>query len=265
MIDSHCHLADEVFAADLEAVVARGKAAGIVRTLCILAAEAPKEAEAAVAVRRAWPGTRFAVGIHPHQASAFAGRSEEAVVLVKQAVKAQRASAIGEVGLDYHYDFSPPDVQQAVFSAQVSLARKLKLPLVIHTREATDDTLRTLRIAGGGEVRGVFHCFTGDAEMARQVLDLGFHIGVGGIITFPNSREIREAVREVPEDRLLLETDAPYLAPVPYRGQRNEPAFVARVLEELAGLRGTPPATLAAAVVRNFDALFGANPTVKKA
>jgi TatD DNase family protein len=265
MIDSHCHLADEVFAADLAAVTARAQAAGISRVLCILAADDAAEARRATTVRQAWPEARFSVGVHPHQAAQFAGRSDEAAARVTAAVTAQRAVAIGEVGLDYHYDFSPPDVQHAVFSAQVTLARKLKLPLVIHSREATDDTLRILRDMGRREVRGVFHCFTGDEAMARAVVDLGFYLGVGGIITFPRSKDIRDALRRAPEDRLLTETDAPYLTPVPYRGQRNEPAYVTRVLEDLAALRGAEPGALASALVRNFDTLFGASVSAKTA
>jgi TatD DNase family protein len=262
MIDSHCHLADAAFKGDLPEVIDRAKEAGVERAMCILAAADQEESRAATSVRRLWPGIRVAVGVHPHQAGQFAGRAEEVAGIVSAAVAAEGASAVGEIGLDYHYDFSPPDTQHAVFSAQVSLARTLGLPVVIHTREATDDTFRILRHAGESLVRGVFHCFTGDVAMARTALDLGFHISIAGIVTFPRSAEIREVAAFVPADRLLIETDAPYLAPVPHRGKRNEPAFVARVLEGVAALRGVPGEALREQLVLNFDALLG--PTVSQ-
>src|SRR5262249_52036678 len=138
------------------------------------------------------------------------------------------ARAVGEIGLDYHYDFSPPPVQQAVFRAQVRLARERRLPVVVHTRDADADTLAVLREEGGGELRGVLHCFTGDAELARSGLALGFWLSLAGIITFPRAADLRATVRTVPLDRLLAETDSPFLAPVPHRGTRNEPARVAQ-------------------------------------
>jgi TatD DNase family protein len=262
MIDSHCHLADTAFAGDLPEVVGRAQAAGVQRALCILAAGDAAESAAAVRVRELWPAIRVAVGVHPHQAASFADRAKEAATLVGAAVKTEGASAVGEIGLDYHYDFSPPHVQQAVFGAQVRLARELGLPVLIHTREATDDTFDILRRAGESAVRGVFHCFTGDVAMARRGLDLGFHISIAGIVTFARSAEIREVAAFVPADRLLIETDSPYLAPVPHRGKRNEPAFVARVLERVAALRGVTAEALGEQLLRNFDALLG--PTVSQ-
>jgi TatD DNase family protein len=262
MIDSHCHLADSKFAADLGDVVARAKAVGVQRAMCILGAGDESESGAAVDVRRLWPEIRVAVGVHPHNAHQFSGRAEQAAAVVRADVVAQRASAIGEIGLDYHYDYSPPDVQEAVFSAQILLARELGLPIVIHTREATDDTFQVLRTAGQSAVRGIFHCFTGDVTMARRALDLGFHISIAGIVTFPKSLEIKDVAAFVPADRLLIETDCPYLAPTPHRGKRNEPAFVARVLETVAGLRQVDPGPLGEQLVANFDALLG--PTVSQ-
>jgi TatD DNase family protein len=262
MIDSHCHLADAVFAGDLAEVVSRARSAGVVRVMCILAAGDAAEASAAARVRELWPDVRWAAGIHPHQAQAFAGSVEDGVDLVRRAVADEGASAIGEIGLDYHYDFSTPPVQQGVFDAQVRLAGELDLPVVIHTREATADTFGILRSAGKGSARGIFHCFTGDVAMAREALDLGFHVSIAGIVTFPRSADIREVAGYVPADRLLIETDAPYLAPVPHRGKRNEPAFVARVLEQVATLRGVAPAALQEQLVRNFDTLLG--PTVSQ-
>lgn len=256
MIDSHCHLAGEEFAADLEAVVDRARAAGVTGAACILAAEDDMELAQAARVRTVWPEASFVLGIHPHHAGAFAQRLESAAETVARGVIAQHACAVGEIGLDYHYDFSPRDVQQEVFALQVRLARERGLPVVIHTREATEDTFRILREAGEGAVRGVFHCFTGDRAMAREAVEIGFHVSFSGIVTFPRADELREAARLVPSDRLLIETDAPYLAPVPHRGKRNEPAFVGRVAEAIAVVRGETPAALAEQTTRNFQALF---------
>jgi TatD DNase family protein len=259
MIDSHCHLASEEFAGDLGAVVARARGAGLTDALCILSAGDEAEAARAADVRKAWPAVRFAAGIHPHQAGEFAGSIDRAVETVRRSLADRGACAIGEIGLDYHYDFSPRDAQQAVFRAQLQLARELRLPIVIHTREATADTFRMLDEEGAGEVRGVFHCFTGDEAMARAALDIDFYLSFAGIVTFPRAESVREAARIVPANRVLAETDAPYLAPVPHRGKRNEPAFVARVIESLAGIRGATAEDVAAQVTRNFEALFGEN------
>jgi TatD DNase family protein len=257
MIDSHCHLAGEEFAADLDAVVSRARAAGVSGALCILAAGDRQEAERAKLVHEAWPQIRFATGVHPHQAGEFAGRVSDARDAVRRAVEEHRACAVGEIGLDYHYDFSPRDVQREIFRAQVEMALELRLPVIIHTREATADTFQILRETGAGRVRGVFHCFTGDEVMARSALDLDFYLSFAGIVTFPRADSIRAAVRIAPPDRLLVETDAPYLAPVPHRGKRNEPAYVAEVLAKLADVRSVPTDDLAAEVTRNFASLFG--------
>jgi TatD DNase family protein len=257
MIDSHCHLAGEEFTDDLEAVVTRAKAAGLTSALCILAAGDDAESARAATVAAAWPGVRFATGIHPHQAGEFAGRVAEGIEIVSRALERHRACAVGEIGLDYHYDFSPRAIQQEVFGAQLALARERNLPVIIHTREATDDTFRLIEELESG-IRGVFHCFTGDEAMARRAGDIDFHVSFAGILTFPRAEEIRAAAGMVPLNRLLVETDSPYLAPVPHRGKRNEPAFVAEVLARLAALRGMPPGELAAQVTRNYDALFAA-------
>jgi TatD DNase family protein len=256
MIDSHCHLAGEEFAADLEAVVSRAQAAGVTAALCVLAAGDHDEGVRARRVREVWPAVHFATGIHPHQSGDFAGRVDEALGTVRQAAEHHRACAIGEIGLDYHYDFSPRQVQQDVFRAQVGLALELRLPVIIHTREATEDTLHILRDAGRGQVRGVFHCFTGDEAMARAAFDLDFYLSFAGILTFPRSEGIRAAARIAPAGRFLAETDAPYLAPVPHRGKRNEPAYVAEVVAKLAEIRGAAVPDVAALVTRNFAALF---------
>ena len=204
-----------------------------------------------------WPGLRFAVGLHPHQAAQFAGRESEAAQLVRDGLaKNPETRAIGEIGLDYHYDFAPRNVQHDVFRVQIRLARELDLPIIIHTREAEDDTLTILRDESGGTIRGVLHCFTGTRRLAEEGLALGLHISFAGIITFPKAAELRELVPLVPDNRLLCETDSPYLAPTPYRGKRNEPAWVVRVAEELARVRGVSEERLKAQVSANFDALF---------
>ena len=257
MIDSHCHLADETFAGDLDAVVARARDAGLERALIIL--EAGNEQEAAQAARAVdvWPDVRVAIGVHPHQAHQFAADPERAATIVRDQIAATpSARAIGEIGLDYHYDFSPRDVQHAVFRAQVRQARELRRPVVIHTREADDDTLAILREEGGGELRGVLHCFTGGPSLADAGLALGFFISVAGIITFPRAEALRQTVRRVPMERLLTETDSPFLAPVPHRGKRNEPAYVARVVAALAEMHQMPVGDLAARTAANFHTLF---------
>lgn len=257
MIDSHCHIAGEEFAPDLDAVVLRARAAGVSAALCIVAAGDHAEAARASRVRTAWPEVRFATGIHPHQAGDAASHIEEAMALVRQAAVAQSACAIGEIGLDYHYDFAPRPAQHQIFRRQVAVARELRLPVVIHTREAAADTFEILQSEGRGDLRGVFHCFSGDEAMARAALDIGFHVSFAGMVTFPRAAGIREAARRVPADRLLAETDSPYLAPVPHRGRRNEPALVVRVVEALAEIRGESTAVVAAQIDANFDALFG--------
>jgi len=257
MIDSHCHLADEVYAADLADVVARAREAGVARVLVIL--EAGNENEAAQATRIAdlWPETRVSIGVHPHQAHQFADDPQRAAAIVRRQVLATPgARAIGEIGLDYHYDFSPRDVQEAVFREQLRLARELDQPVVIHTREADEDTLRVLREEGEGAIRGVLHCFTGTQALADAGLALGFYISLAGIVTFPKAHELRDTARRVPLDRLLTETDSPFLAPVPHRGKRNEPAHVSRVVATLAELHAMSADDLAARTAANFHSLF---------
>jgi TatD DNase family protein len=255
MIDSHCHLADDGFESDLDAVVGRAKDAGLTAALVILSAGDEAEAARARKVAVVWSAVRFATGVHPQSAGAFAGRATASADVTRAHAEAFAACGIGEIGLDYHYDFAPRDVQREVFAAQLALAKTLDRPVIIHTREATDDTFDVLAEAGGE--RGVFHCFTGDADMARRAVDIGFHVSFSGILTFPRAESIREAARFVPDDRLLVETDSPYLAPVPFRGKRNEPAYVARVVEALAEVRGMAATALAEQTRRNFDGLFG--------
>jgi TatD DNase family protein len=257
MIDSHCHLADETFAADLAEVVERAKEAGLERALIILEAGSEPEATQAARVGELWPDIRVAIGVHPHHAHRFADDPQRAAATVRaQIAETPTARAIGEIGLDYHYDFSPRDVQEAVFRAQLKLAREFDQPVVIHTREADEDTLRVLREEGDGTLRGVLHCFTGTQSLADAGLELGFYISLAGIVTFPKAQELRDTARRVPLDRLLTETDSPFLAPVPHRGKRNEPAHVSRVVAALAELHGISADDMAARTAANFHRLF---------
>lgn len=255
MIDSHCHLAGEEFAGDLDAVIDRARAAGLVHALVILAAEDDQEIDRAARVAGAWDAVRFSIGVHPHAAGQFADAPAAAAGLVDNRIDLEpRARAVGEIGLDYHYDFAPRDVQEQVFREQIRLARRRGLPIVVHTREAEEDTFRILADEPPGE--GVFHCFTGDRAMARRALDIGFHISLAGIVSFPRALELQEVARLVPLDRLLIETDSPFLAPVPFRGTRNEPSYVVRVAEAIAALRGTTGAAIGEAARSNFERLF---------
>jgi TatD DNase family protein len=257
VIDSHCHIAGPEFADDLDAVIGRARDAGLARAMVILAADDDPELKQAQEVGRRWPDVRFAIGVHPHAAGKFAGDPAAAARQVDAAIAEQPLTrAVGEIGLDYHYDFSPREAQQQVFREQIRLARRRGYPLVIHCREAEDDTFAILADETAGDAGGVFHCFTGNRDMARRVLDIGFSISLAGIVTFPRALELHQVATMVPLDRLLIETDSPFLAPVPHRGKRNEPAHVVRVAERIAELRGEAPATIAAAARDNFERLF---------
>ena len=266
MFDSHCHLADEAFADDLDAVVERARTAGLRGALCILDATNPAEAARAERVAGTWPDVGFAVGVHPHQAGQLATCLDELEPRLRAAVAARPgACAVGEIGLDYHYDFAPRDVQREVFRTQVRVAAELGQPIVIHTREADDDTFAILEGEGAPPPGGVFHCFTGDAATARRAVELGFHVSFSGIVTFRRADAVREAAAAVPWERLLVETDAPYLAPIPHRGRRNEPAWVARVVEAVAGVRGTSPDEVSARTAAAFETLFLGGDSVAEA
>jgi TatD DNase family protein len=257
MVDTHAHLADKTFAADVADVVQRARAASLAGILCVVDASDPEESARANGVLQLWEGLRTTSGVHPHRAAPFAGRPMAAAELADARIQAEPlVRAVGEVGLDYHYDFAPRDVQRAVFAEQVRLACDRDLPLVIHTREADDDTIDILASEGKGKARGVFHCFSGDARLATRALGLGFYVSFSGIVTFPKAASVREAAAVVPLDRLLVETDAPYLAPVPHRGTRNEPSRVVEVVRAVADIRGIDVAALSRAAVTNYRELF---------
>jgi TatD DNase family protein len=257
LIDSHCHIAGPEFAGDLDAVIDRARDAHLAHVLVILAADDGPEIDQGKNVAARWDAVRFSVGVHPHAAGKFAGNPADAAARVNEVMDAQPLTrGLGEIGLDYHYDFAPRDVQRQVFREQIRLARRRTLPIVIHTREAAEDTFRILAEENAGDIGGVFHCFTGDRAMAQRALDIGFHLSLAGIVTFPRALELKEVARIVPLDRLLIETDSPFLAPVPYRGKRNEPAHVVRVAETIAELRGTTADDIGNTARANFERLF---------
>ncbi|MBX6331061.1 MAG: TatD family hydrolase [Gemmatimonadaceae bacterium] len=251
-IDSHTHLADPAFDADREAARARARDAGAEAVVCI--GESLDAAERARALAAAHPGfVYWTAGVHPHDAAAFdAARDIPAI----RAHLAAGAVAVGECGLDYHYGHSPRPRQLAAFRAQLALATELGRPVVVHTREAVDDTASLIDEAARLGAVGVLHCFTGPAELAAHAIGLGWYISFSGIITF-NKWTDDALLQLVPEDRVLVESDAPYLAPVPYRGKRNEPAWVARTVERLARARGVAPDALGARAAENARRLFG--------
>jgi TatD DNase family protein len=257
MIDSHCHIAGPEFVDDLGAVIDRARSAGLTHALVIVAADDESEIAQAQQVAGAWNAVRFSVGVHPHAAGKFAADPRGAAAQTDQIIAGQPLTrGVGEIGLDYHYDFAPRDVQQQVFREQLRLARRRRLPIVIHTREAEEDTFRLLEEEHASDVGGVFHCFTGDRAMARRVLDIGFHLSLAGIVTFPRALDLKDVATMVPLDRLLIETDSPFLAPVPHRGTRNEPAHVVRVAETIAELRGTTVEEIGDAARVNFERMF---------
>jgi TatD DNase family protein len=255
LVDSHCHLDHEQFNDDREAVIDRALAAGVEHMVAIGTGDGPPDLEAGVALADRYPAFYATVGVHPHDASKA---NDEVYRRLSNLLGHSKVVALGEIGLDYHYDFSPRDVQQTVFIEQMRIARDARKPIVIHTREAWDDTLNLLREhwAPAG-VGGIMHCFSGGPEQARQALELGFYLSFGGIVTFPKALDIQEAARQAPSDRLLVETDAPYLAPVPKRGKRNEPAYVIETARKLATLRGETLDSIASLTSANFWRLIG--------
>jgi len=252
LVDSHCHLDDSKFDEDREQVIERARAAGVERMLAIGTGDGPPDLETATRLADRYPFIYATIGVHPHEASKAQPETYDSL---RALTTHPKVLGIGEIGLDYHYDFSPRDVQREVFERQLAIAREAKKPIIIHTREAWEDTLAILQQHWTGG--GIMHCFTGDAAQARQALDLGFHLSFGGVLTFPKAESLREAARLAPADRLLVETDCPYLAPVPHRGKRNEPGFVVDTARRLAEVRGVTPEEIAELTTANFDRLFG--------
>lgn len=253
LIDSHCHLEYKGLVEDQAAVLTRARDAGVGGFLSISTRE--REWAQVVATAEREHDVWASVGIHPHEADGHADMGEAALL---EAAAHPRVIAIGETGLDYYYDHSERETQRALFRRHISVARATGLPLVVHTRDAEEDTLAILADEmERGAYPALIHCFTASAPFARAVLDLGLTISLSGIVTFKNARDLQEIAMQVPEDRLLVETDAPFLAPVPHRGQVCEPAFTADTARFVAGLRGIDPGLLAEQTTQNFFNLFG--------
>ena len=254
VVDSHCHLDGERFGGDLPAVLGRARAAGVTGMICIGSGDSLTSARGSVALANQEADVYATVGIHPHD---VAPMTEADWVELEGLARAPRVVGVGETGLDYHYDHSPREAQRLAFRRFVALARAARKPLSSHVRDAHEDAATILRDERAAEVGGVIHCFTGGVADARRYLDLGHHLSFSGILTFKNADAIREAAVFAPLDRLLIETDAPYLAPIPHRGERNEPAFIVRTLEVLAGLRGIAVEEADRATTENSRRLFG--------
>jgi TatD DNase family protein len=256
LVDSHCHLDFPDFASELDAVVARAEAAGVGRIVTI-STRVRRHAQV-LAIAERFPNVTCSLGTHPHHAHEELDITADNLIARAQHPK---VVAIGEAGLDYHYDNSPRDAQEKGFRAHIAAARATQLPLVIHSREADDDMARILEEeTGQGPFPAVLHCFTGGPDLARRALALGAYISFTGIVTFKNSVALRAIAKDVPADRFLVETDAPYLAPNPHRGKRNEPAYVAEVAKMLAEVRGVTADEIARQTTENFFRLFAKVP-----
>jgi TatD DNase family protein len=255
-VDSHAHIDGEEFDADRDEVVARAREAGV-RAILNVGTGDPHAGnfERAVAVAEKYEGVYAAAGVHPHDARLYDEAAERRLLEVVR--RGPPVVALGEIGLDYHYDNSPRDVQRRVFARQLQLAREEGLPVIIHSREADEETALILRREMDGAASGgVMHCFGGGPALAEAALSLGFMISFAGNVTFKKAESLREVARAVPLERLLVETDCPFLAPVPLRGRRNEPAYVVETARFLAGLRGVEPEELGRAASENFARLF---------
>jgi TatD DNase family protein len=248
--DSHCHLDDARFAEDLTEVLDRAATAGVTRILTIGTGDGPPELDRAVRLADRYEQIYATIGVHPHDAAKV---TDETLGTLRTLAKQPKVVAFGEIGLDYHYDFSPREVQREVFISQLRLAKDLRLPVTIHTREAWEDTMSILREHWTGN--GVMHCFTGDPAQAEEALAMNFHLSYGGVLTFKTAENVRKSARITPDDRLLIETDAPYLAPIPHRGKRNEPALMIETARKLAEVRETTQEHIAAITTANFEKL----------
>jgi TatD DNase family protein len=256
-IDSHCHIDGPEYDADRDEVIARSLEAGVMTMLNVGTGDPHSGAfERAVELAEKHNEIYAAVGVHPHDAKLFDDVAEQRLSALVKGSK--RVVAWGEIGLDYHYDHSPREVQREVFRRQLSLARAHDVPVIVHSREADEDTVRILREElSGYERAGVLHCFGGSLQMARAAIDLGFYVSFAGNLTFKKAEDLREIARQLPLDRLMVETDCPYLTPVPFRGKRNEPARVVETAACLAALHGREVGEVARVTSENFARLFG--------
>jgi TatD DNase family protein len=259
-VDSHAHLEGKRYDADRDAVIARALETGVRTIVTIGNGDGPADVDCGIRLAEQYPFMYATVGIHPHEA-----RLADRVAYDRMSELATRPKVIawGEIGLDYYYDHSPRDVQKHVFVEQMELARAARLPIVIHCRpsegsqNAWDDCLRLIQERwAASALGGILHCFTGNSEQAKRAVDMGFMISFAGNLTFPKATQIREAALEVPLDRMLIETDSPYLAPIPYRGKRNEPAYVKEVARQLGELRGKTGEEMGSLTAQNFHRFF---------
>jgi TatD DNase family protein len=253
LIDSHAHIQGKEYAGEATAVIARARAAGVETIIVVGGAGDMSSNTEAVALAESFPNVYATVGMHPHDAKDV---GDEELGVLKQLAANPKVVAVGEAGLDYYYDHSPRDTQRRVFSRFIRLARETTLPIVVHERDAAVEAADLLRGEGEGHVRGVIHCFTGDYDAARRYLDLGFYLSFTGIITFKNADALREVARKVPLERIFVETDSPFLTPVPHRGRRNEPAYVRFVAEAIARLKNISLEQAASITTANARALF---------
>ena len=255
-IDSHAHIDGDEFDTDRDEVIQRAQAAGISLILNVGTGDPHSDAfDRAVELGRQHESVYTAIGTHPHDARLYDDAAEQKI---KNLINNEHVIAWGEIGLDFHYDNSPRDVQIEVFKRQLRAARECELPIVIHTREAEAETIEILQSEYEGAARrGVFHCFSGSMDLAQRAIEIGFMISFSGIVTFKKAEELREIAKQVPLDRLLIETDCPYLTPIPYRGKRNEPAYVVEVARTLAGLHDVELEAMGRITSENFNRFFG--------
>lgn len=252
IVDTHAHLTDKRFDVDLDDVIKRANDASVTRIISV--ADCLEAAEQSIEISDRYECVWATAGVHPHRA---ADVDDDFEAKLRGLLRHPRIVAVGEIGLDYHYDFAPRAVQIDVFRAQIRIAREVDLPLIIHNRESGDDVLAILEEEKADEVGGVLHCFWGTPDQAERAMALGFYIGVGGPVTFKNTEALRDMLKQIPLNRLLVETDAPYLAPVPHRGKRNEPAFTRLSAEALARLKGIDLEEVASITTANCESLFG--------
>jgi TatD DNase family protein len=253
LIDSHAHIQGKEYSGEAENVIGRAREAGVERIIAVGGAGDMSSNTEAVALANAFPDVYATVGMHPHDAKDV---GEDELQKLRELAANEKVVAVGETGLDYYYNHSPRDVQRRVFTQFIHMACETGLPIVVHERDAAQETAELLRGESDGNLSGVIHCFTGNYDAARAYLDLGFYLSFTGIITFKNAEPLREVVRKVPLKRMLVETDSPYLTPVPHRGKRNEPAYVRLVAEAVAKLKEISLEDVAAITTRNVCDLF---------
>jgi TatD DNase family protein len=254
LIDSHAHIQGKEYAGEVAAVIERARSAGVEKIIAVGGAGDMSSNTEAVALAEAYPNVFATVGMHPHDAKDVG--ADDLAILKKLAAR-HKVVAVGEAGLDYYYNHSAHDVQRRVFAQFIHMALETDLPLVVHERDGAREAAELLSKEGAGKLRGVIHCFTGTYEAACAYLDLGFYLSFTGIITFKNAEALRDVVRKVPLDRMLVETDSPYLTPVPHRGRRNEPAYVRFVAETIASLKGMPVEDVARITSANVENFLG--------